>query len=424
MLHSKLIPCLFMTLAVLACAQDAPADFKQLTPPNAAEQHITTKLAVTNVKVGILPGENIGQTAVGLFCLNKRPDVASEDWAKKYGQFAQRTVIEELKHLQYPLAGLDDVSLFGEREVATPDFRIGGVLRELQLDTCHVGTQYSGSIFVRFEWQLYSEAEQKVVFKQMTEGYIHSGEGLADLGKKPIISSFDNFLAAPEFQAALKPSGVESSANAVMETTGSTVSADQHVDMLVLANASPLPGGTQKNQEKLRSAVVTLKTATGQGSGFYVDRAGYILTDYHVVAGSKTAKVKLTNGDQLIAEVVRYDAKRDVALLKTQEVDVAPLAIRRSAPEIGEDVYAIGTPLGMESTITRGLLSAIRQFNGQRLLQSDVLITHGNSGGPLLDASGAVIGLSESSLARDERFTFFTPITDALALLKIEIRSR
>jgi len=101
-------------------------------------------------------------------------------------------------------------------------------------------------------------------------------------------------------------------------------------------------------------------------------------------------------------------------------VDFDPLSVRPDALDVGEEVYAIGTPLGvLTSTMTRGVLSADRVTQGVHVLQSDAAVTFGSSGGPLLDNEGRVIGLTKSGLRGEKGFNFFVPVQDALRALDL-----
>jgi len=127
----------------------------------------------------------------------------------------------------------------------------------------------------------------------------------------------------------------------------------------------------------------------------------------------------------LLGEVLRSDKNRDVALIKTEPIAVHPIMISDSEPNVGEEVYVLGSPLGdkFNTTLTRGILSGYRTLEEKRYLQSDVAILPGNSGGPLLDAKGSVIGISVAGLGAKgiAGMNFFIPIGDALAKLNIEL---
>ena len=150
--------------------------------------------------------------------------------------------------------------------------------------------------------------------------------------------------------------------------------------------------------------VVRVTQAQGQGSGFVIDSEGHILTNAHVVDGSGPVFVSFSNNDTVEATVVGKDDSTDTALLKVTESSDAlrPLALGSSTSvEVGDPVVAIGNPFGLDRTVTSGIVSAVaRQIqapNGfpiNNAIQTDAAINHGNSGGPLLNMQGQVIGIN------------------------------
>jgi S1-C subfamily serine protease len=150
--------------------------------------------------------------------------------------------------------------------------------------------------------------------------------------------------------------------------------------------------------------VVTVTRGNGQGSGFVIDRQGYLLTNAHVVDASGPITVSFSNGDRVDAQLVGADQSTDVAVLKVNEPSDAlrPIPLGDSASvQVGDPVVAIGNPFGYDRTITSGIVSAVaRQIqspNGYPInnaIQTDAAINHGNSGGPLLNMQGEVIGIS------------------------------
>jgi len=149
-----------------------------------------------------------------------------------------------------------------------------------------------------------------------------------------------------------------------------------------------------------------------------------MLTDAHVVGDEKTVRVRWPDGIEAVAEVVRVAKDRDVAIIKTNPRDRTPLPIKRGAVTPGERVYAIGTPKSkeFEGTVSSGIISATRTLNGLRYIQSDTTVSHGSSGGPLLDENGAVLGLTDLGFQNDgpAGLNFFTPIGDAMDFLSLE----
>ena len=145
-----------------------------------------------------------------------------------------------------------------------------------------------------------------------------------------------------------------------------------------------------------RPSVVRVVTEDGSGTGFVIDDSGYILTNQHVIEGQTRVTVVLHSGTQISARVVSADAARDIALLKADNIPgLTPLDFASAVRE-GEDVIALGFPLGLHEsmTVTRGIVSAIRTFSGVKHLQTDAAINPGNSGGPLLNDRGEVVGMN------------------------------
>jgi S1-C subfamily serine protease len=144
--------------------------------------------------------------------------------------------------------------------------------------------------------------------------------------------------------------------------------------------------------------------AQSLGSGFVIDRAGHIVTNYHVIAGATKVQVSFSSQDQLAAQVVGTDKSTDLAVLKidTHSRALNPLPLGDSnVVKVGDPVYAIGNPFGLSRTLTAGLVSAVgRQIFTpsnqpvENAIQTDAAINHGNSGGPLIDVLGRVIGVT------------------------------
>jgi putative serine protease PepD len=143
--------------------------------------------------------------------------------------------------------------------------------------------------------------------------------------------------------------------------------------------------------------------STATGSGFIIDGQGHIVTNEHVVDGAKSATVRFANGDEAQAKVVGTDPSTDVAVLELESHrNVTPLPLGSSSSlQVGQPVAAIGSPFGLEGTLTSGIVSGldrdIQAPNGYTIsgaIQTDAALNHGNSGGPLLDSAGRVIGIT------------------------------
>jgi putative serine protease PepD len=144
--------------------------------------------------------------------------------------------------------------------------------------------------------------------------------------------------------------------------------------------------------------------AVAQGSGFVYDEAGHVITNQHVVGDADTASVRFSDGSVHDAEVVGTDPSTDLAVLKVDAPAslLQPLRLANSdALSVGDGVIAIGSPFGLDQTVTAGIVSALHReisapnnFAIDDAIQTDAAINHGNSGGPLLDMSGRVVGVN------------------------------
>jgi S1-C subfamily serine protease len=150
-----------------------------------------------------------------------------------------------------------------------------------------------------------------------------------------------------------------------------------------------------------------MEVPRGTGSGFIWDDAGHVITNRHVIAGASSAKVRLSDGHDYDAELVGESALHDIAVLRINlgSRRGKPLPIGTSADlKVGQNVFAIGNPFGLDWTLTTGIVSALDRSQPtedgssviEHLVQTDAAINPGNSGGPLLDSAGRLIGINAS----------------------------
>jgi hypothetical protein len=224
-------------------------------------------------------------------------------------------------------------------------------------------------------------------------------------------------LTMTDIEAAIQISGYR-------ETMPEKIS-DTLVKIPVLARSvTPLSEGTSA----LQAAVVTIKAENGHGSGFFISRDGYLLTNQHVVDDNKFVTIKLTTGRQMPGEVLRSHKARDVALVKVNESAMNALPLQLEPPDVAAEVYAVGTPYSetYSTTISKGIVSAYRTVDDLKLMQSDAAIHGGSSGGAMVDRFGNVVAISLSGITNSVEklgtsLNFFIPIADALKFLAVEL---
>jgi putative serine protease PepD len=170
---------------------------------------------------------------------------------------------------------------------------------------------------------------------------------------------------------------------------------------------------------RTRLGVVDLKVTTGgawdgsssgaEGTGFVLDRAGDIVTNQHVVHGATGIQVTFGDGTRAAATLVGEDASADVAVIRVDaaRTELQPLAFARTGTAVGEEAIAIGSPYGLSETLTAGIVSSLGRTidspDGSAIrnaIQTDAAINEGNSGGPLLNLDGAVIGMNAQIATR------------------------
>ncbi len=342
------------------------------------------------------------------------------DWSNELGEIFHETLSQKGLNI----AG-DPKSLFQRGEsVRSAEYLIGARITEIRGNFCQAHhwwdgrplRKYSGEMYVSVEWTVFSNLMKREVLKFKTDGYHKqkrsNRSGITSTFHNAFASAAENILTSDDFKkislGKYKPKN----------------SGKNYADLFI-PRLSLLKEPIDESLDDIIPSVVTLRAGRGHGSGFVIAENGMILTNQHVVGASKRVGVILSNGLELEGEVLRTNAERDVALVKVPLRVPLALALRSVPARRLEKVYVVGTPLteGLRSTVTTGIVSAVRTDRRTKLkfIQSDAAVSGGNSGGPLLDAKGNVIGVSVLKLIADttESLNLFIPIADALEALKI-----
>lgn len=402
-------------LCTLAAAQSNDSAFSEAGPSTSPDAPKAPTFEFARMRSRLVGGDKIGWTESGMFCSHRVPVGAN-------------VKIEEVANIQGAIAFKSEAATLGLHGAAAeissfdptparsdPDYRVGGVLEAMSMGECRDGNDRKGDFSVTVKWEVFAPKLQKVVFATVTTGSIHTDSFGAVAGRdfevKAYIDSLHKALTDPGFTALKAVPGP------AVAATGATSSSS---GPLHLKAATVLAGSTQANAAALRNAAATVMHDNVSGSAFYV-ADGYLLTNHHVVGTAHYVKVKLASGRVLVGEVVRDDMHRDVALIRTDSAAVTPLHVTMAEPAVGSDVFAIGSPLGQElaGTFTRGVLSGTREHDGLEYLQSDAAVNPGNSGGPLLDASSNVIGMTVLKINQAAGLSFFIPMREVANALQL-----
>src|SRR5580658_3066960 len=225
--------------------------------------------------------------------------------------------------------------------------------------------------------------------------------------------------------------------------TADWISRPQHAEITEAAGSEALDAEEQNNINVYRKNIASVVNITsrvmtfdffyglvpqeGQGSGFVIDKDGHILTNYHVIADARQVEVTLHDRKKFKATIVGTDKSHDLAIVQIKAPNLQPMTLGDSTNlQVGQKVYAIGNPFGLNGTLTRGIVSSIRQVQEpdglviDEAIQTDAAINPGNSGGPLLNWHGEVIGINTmiaSNVGQSAGIGFAIPINTAKAVV-------
>jgi S1-C subfamily serine protease len=364
----------------------------------------------------------VGAVQQGKGCSARAPLTWTSGRDGALGAALGELLLEEVSSAGYTVVGGSD-ELFEDPHGEKAEYVIAGVIRDIRANVCYATPRKrlgTAEASLAVDWQIYSHRSKAVELKATTGGSARLTGPQQEAGPEAVtrafVSAARNLLADQRFHDLLTDAGPD--------RTG------RPADPIPVAWEAPprgSPGSVESVVADSRMGVVTVFAGDALGSGFVISPDGYLLTGQHVVGGSRHVRVKFLTGREVNGEVIRSDRRRDVALIKLESDVYKCLPLGESSRvQPGADVFAIGTPLAESfgQTVTRGVVSGYGEEDGLRILRSDVSVHRGNSGGPLLDRSGVVVGLSVSGFMLMPEgvgvgLNAFVPIEEALDALAI-----
>jgi S1-C subfamily serine protease len=317
-------------------------------------------------------------------------------------------LIERMRTNGFVAVGAENL-VFGKDESRRAEYLVGGTVREA---ACHPHAS-ALNCRVGVEWQVLDVARDQVVYTVMSRAVVldvaaADKERLAGL---LLDGAMDALLARDGFRLTLAAPKSDAKASQFPEAT--------------LRRCAPGRPVAQTAEDLLRDVVV-VKEKDGFGSGFLVSSEGLVITAAHVVDGSGL-RLRLRDGTEVDAVAVRVAPREDVALLRTTTplVNHPCASLRTDSPVSGAEVYAAGAPASLELafSLTRGIVSGFPVIDGQRRLQTDASVNPGNSGGPIADSNGSVVGVVSFKIVSNkvEGVAFAVPTPEALAALGLRL---
>lgn len=306
------------------------------------------------------------------------------------------------------------VLTFAREAPRPPELSVMGVITDMRVEGCRVVSS------LEVEWRVFDNLRREVVLETTTRGAdrLRGNGRLGHSMLEAFVSAANEMFKSRGFGELMVPAAASLADAAPAE-----------LDAMKLAVRFGAGASTfSARVGELKAGTVTVRTAGGHGSGFLVSTGGHVLTNAHVVAGSERVIVILGD-EERDARVLRRDAVRDVALLQLEGfADAPPLELARTAPREGDTLYVIGTPLDerLSHTVTRGILSSVRELDGQRFYQTDAAINKGNSGGPVLNEQGEVVAITVAGVfsqgGAPMDINLLIPLHDAFDALALETR--
>lgn len=439
---------LLAVLSVASCARVPVATYQPTRdiPPGAAPAPIM----FSGYRVDLPVGQDVGVVSKGgRFCGWPYVPVGRNYLRDQFDSESMKNAFGDILEAQgYDVVGNRAVMFDADEDLMRGEYKIAARITDVQLDACQQesGTLFwvftgragtEGEFFMTIDWTVYDNMDRSVVYKTRTQGYslrrMPNQEGLALLITDAFEMAAHNLGTDPVFHdlvfAGTRPPKTEKSPG---EDRPRLFDPRETVEL----HATPLSKRPFENDaERLRQAAVMIETGIGHGSGFFISPQGHILTNDHVVGDAHRVRVSLPGYKNAIpAEIIRRSDLRDAALLKLEyipdDLRIVTAPIRRDWPAVSETIFAVGAPMDryLANTVTRGIVSAHRtafvRARKQNRIQADVEIHAGNSGGPLLDAHGNIVGIAVEGYGDDEAgigLNLFIPIAEALEALNITI---
>lgn len=294
-------------------------------------------------------------------------------------------ILETLKEANYNVVGSESI-VFDVDESNKARMVLGGTIEALSFHRSKTTTSIICDMAIR--WEVLDRKKGVIIYEVVTRNsriVTHAERYSAANIKGMIIGCLRSLFTREAFVSNLRLGAQERSTEDVPDRESGTVARCSGPDL-------SLP----TDMERVVSSVVYVRQGGVSGTGFFISGDGLLLTAAHVVDGTEEVEVKTREGLVVAVKVVRFDPSGDVALLKFPGKTENCLDIADDVPDTGSELFAIGYPLSddLSTSVSKGVTSGIREKDGLSYIQTDASLNPGNSGGPLLNESGEVVGIS------------------------------
>ncbi len=423
--------------------------------PQISETAAPIPIKFSGIELLLPPGTNIGTQRSGVLCASPAYPVNRNVLQKNIDQkFLKQAFHDALEANGYDVVGSLNIVFDPEDEEQSAEYSIKATLKDAQIDMCAseegalnilkpIPGEF-GKMYLAIDWSVYDQLHRTVVYKTRTEGYtsrkIPNAEGMTLLFHDAFEMAAHNLAADAGFQNLIingvKPPRAHDGIDQRGEKTDTRPRTFNEDEEVTFTNQAISRQPFAKTVDTGKNVAVTIE-AGGHGSGFFITRQGHIITDANVVGQARRVRVmSAMRKTGLTAEVLRVNRGRNVALLKLEEIpewlDITTLSVQLDWPNVGEDIYALGTPRDrkrLQGSLSKGIVSAHHRnfkYEGvrQNFFQGDIEVHAGHAGGPIMDEYGNIVGLSvfgfgEEGSAFGNGLNLFIPIREAFDALGI-----
>ncbi len=344
------------------------------------------------------------------------------------------------------VADRPDVPFERRDRLSRAEYYVGASIIGLEVELCRkdeglferriVGS--TGKAEIAVDWYVYSRLTRGVVMQKRTRGEARlrgaHNDPLIAVMRKAFHAAAKEFTRDPALLSILKqPRNAALSASYApgMAEDAPMLLREESLAPLRLNEQPLLTGSFSDHAARVSGAVVTISFGVGGfGSGFVISPDGYVLTNHHIVGDAERVRVEFDRQRWAEGIVLRRDPVRDVALIRIGQIPAGGLSaipLQPNRPGVGSRIYAIGSPLddSLHGTVSSGIVARYRRFRDQPFdyLQGDISIYPGNSGGPLVDASGNAVAIAAAGFVEwpgnSTNLNLFIPIDEALKALNI-----
>jgi len=413
---------LFLVLVLLASCATTVQQVEVMEAIEITDSSRVKPIAITKVAAKIRRGTVVGKLGIGWLC------VGSDEVKWRSGNkvlLSDEDLVdvfrEELQANGWPVVGSTE-DLFEGYDVSGAEVLVAARITDIDSQFCAPNAGFGnwdlkGSMRMDVEWQVYSPARRAMIGTIETNGSAEISKASDDVNYELLSESFalaaNNLIADVRFLEMVgRSSGL---ARAPSSSTGQVI--DNKLESYFTMEAA---------LASARQSTVTVRTAQGHGSGFAVGDGSYVLTNSHVVGEASAVALVTESGLTIDGQVTNVSKERDIAVIRMVGLRLPPLHINTLIPAAGSQVFSVGSPLSesMSGSVTSGIVSGMRLMEGYQWIQSDTAVSPGNSGGPLIDSNGSVIGISTAGFqagGTQVGLNLFIPIGDGLAFAGLRV---